>query len=307
MGNCHVILKDTQQARRALARAAVETPEDLDVLIPLAMAQEQLGSPDDAMRTYLSAQRLDPNNRQAEMGLMRVRGMTGAQALRVERESTEPPSPDDDSVMLETKADAAFRSGRYLAASRLLERALLALGEEKPGPRLLRNLAVAFDRSGQRAKALEAYDAAIQRNDADSDLYHRFGKLLAQHGHQEKAVSHLARAAELAPSLWQASDDLGHLLMKRGDTVGAEKAFTQVIRVNPSYASGLQNLAKVQVDNERPAAAVNTLKRWADLSRQDPAPVLAMAALLDRMKREPEKAKALAEACRRGAKTACAP
>jgi tetratricopeptide (TPR) repeat protein len=67
-------------------------------------------------------------------------------------------------------------------------------------------------------------------------VWANLGALYQQVGELDKAVSAMSRAAALAPESWQIAVNLGNYEMAVGDTLSAQAAYDQAIRINPDVA-----------------------------------------------------------------------
>ena len=92
--------------------------------------------------------------------------------------------------------------------------------------------------AGRDADARAAYGQAIQASPDSAFLYHELGMLEQQAGMADAALEHLTRAAGLDPSDNLALIQIGELLERRGDFVGAEAAYRKAVALEPSAEIG---------------------------------------------------------------------
>lgn len=309
LGRCLLMTGDLLGAEEALLDARSKAPDRIDILLSLAAALEQTGTRDaDALAAYSDALRVEPDNRAAQLGLVRleVAGDNPEDAAARLLALAEGGDPDAEALGRtgrEALGHAAFRARDYKEAATQYAAAVEQAGDEAT-PDLLRNLALALDYAGMRGAA-RAYKAAIQASPRDAELRHAYGRLLARAGDWSRAASVLEGAARLDPARWQALFDLGTASLGAGDASSAARAFGLVVRQRPNDQAALQNLGKAQIDGGNTEDAIQTFGRLATLRPADPQPVLTMAVLMHRMKRSEEAEALFASACRLGAQEAC--
>ena len=88
--------------------------------------------------------------------------------------------------------------------------------------------------AGRDADARAAYGQAIQASPDSAFLYHELGMLEQQAGMSDTALEHLTRAAGLDPTDNLALIQIGELLERRGEFVGAEAAYRKAVALEPS-------------------------------------------------------------------------
>ena len=109
------------------------------------------------------------------------------------------PDPKDRAPILKVLAhvEDLLNAKQYPAAVRAMEPGL-KLDPANPLGHLY--LAIAFERTGQFERAIEVYEEAIRMNVRTDQVYARLGKDELRLQHLDKAVSAMARAAELNPT-----------------------------------------------------------------------------------------------------------
>ena len=293
-------------AVETLTRALDVAPEDPDVLVPLATALEATGEKEQAATLYEKARALAPEHKAASLGAMRAGAETAAApeiAAQIEEEEAAG-QVDDDPVSLETRGDAAFKGGRHFLAAKLFKKAVDA-SEGEPDERLLRNLAAAYEASGQPSKAIAAYKRVLQAAPDDGELHYRYAKLLLSAGRRSDGKRALAKTASVDKARWQASFDLGLLEMEDSQHTKAARAFERVLDQMPNHVPALNNLGHSQLQAGDKKGALKTFEALTRAQPSDPNPWLNVAALYQQMSRERDMVSALAQACQRGAQHAC--
>jgi Flp pilus assembly protein TadD/peroxiredoxin len=91
------------------------------------------------------------------------------------------------------------------------------------------------------AAALAAFERAAQATPNSSTLY-RLGTLLAKSGQPARARNAFERALALKPDLAEASNDLGALLAQEGELPAAIERFRAALAAAPDYPDALNNL-----------------------------------------------------------------
>jgi Tfp pilus assembly protein PilF len=94
---------------------------------------------------------------------------------------------------------------------------------------------------GLDAAAVVAFERAAQANPGASTLY-RLGTLLARSGETARAREAFERALALQPDLAEANNDLGALLAQGGDLEAAIGRFRAALASTPDYPDALNNL-----------------------------------------------------------------
>jgi tetratricopeptide (TPR) repeat protein len=176
----------------------------------------------------------------------------------------------------------------YLAVAQVTERSNLkagiprlesAISKQKPAEaRFYFELAEAYWKSGETAKALPWYEEALRRKPDDRASLRNYGAALRRHGDLSKAASVLERAGDDAAALTtlgdvylslgrvddaervlrraaaidpdspEANNNLGQALARKGDPDSAINALRNAIRVRPDYAAAHNSLANLLAD-----------------------------------------------------------
>ena len=111
--------------------------------------------------------------------------------------------------------------------------------------------------NGLERAAVMAFEHAAQANPGASTLY-RLGTLLARSGEPARAREAYERALALQPDLAEASNDLGALLAQAGDLGAAIDRFRAALVAAPDYPDALNNLgyALLLTGNDQEARAL---------------------------------------------------
>jgi tetratricopeptide (TPR) repeat protein len=147
---------------------------------------------------------------------------------------------EPDYALAHVNLASALRSvGRFDEAIAHYERAL-ALG---PSRVTLFNLANLHHARRDYAKAIDAYERALERAPADPRIHKNLGlSLLADH-QVDRAITHFRQALRLQPSHADAANNLGVALEEQGRIDEAIEAYRQAIRIAPDHSRARSNLA----------------------------------------------------------------
>jgi tetratricopeptide (TPR) repeat protein len=124
-------------------------------------------------------------------------------------------------------------------------------------------LALAYDRLGEREKAIEAYERGLELDANYGPLYVRLADLLVD-TNRERAVSLCQRALELNPSDSAALFTLGLCAEAAGDQTTALQRYEEALKIAPTYKEAHEAMAAIlagvgrdeEAEQHRAAAAV---------------------------------------------------
>ncbi|MEZ4265367.1 MAG: tetratricopeptide repeat protein [Myxococcota bacterium] len=307
IGNCELVLGKNADAVASLRSALERQADDVDSLVPLALALSNLGKGEESARIFAKVLEIDPDNAQAKRVTARLDAVSGdplkALAALGASEGAEA-APGTGAGDLELAAFAAYRAGYFKQAAETYARAIEAAGEAA-SPGMLKNYAMAEEKAGRTDAAANAYARAMRAAPDDAELPYLLGRLEAARGRRDQAIALLEDSLLKGPGQSAVRFELGVLQLEDGRNKSAAKTFGLLAREQPGNLDVLQNLGKAQVEAGEQADAVSTFQRMAELRPDDPGPVLTAAALMQRLGREADATAALEEACRRGATEAC--
>jgi tetratricopeptide (TPR) repeat protein len=98
-------------------------------------------------------------------------------------------------------------------------------------------LGLAADARGENQEALSQYQAALQNNPNDSNLYYKLGLILDKAGKLDGAVAYLQKSVELDPSNTIARFNLGVVLMQQSNYGRGLRELGEVLRIHPHDAA----------------------------------------------------------------------
>ncbi|MEC9072536.1 MAG: tetratricopeptide repeat protein, partial [Myxococcota bacterium] len=302
LGRCLAELGRSQRAVIELERAVTRPNPDPDALSLLGEHLETLGRTREAIGAYERTLRWSPGHPTASPSLARLRAADGDldgvnQWVKAGARGV---SDTDKRALV---AHASFQAGRFDEAVDAYE-ALVAEGSE-PSPAVLRNHAIALERSGKLRRAMRAYERAIEASGEDAELHLALGHLLRSDGRARRSVGHLTRGLALTPDSRAGRFELGLAQLDLRDYEKAAAAFSAVLKTSPGDLDALKNLGAAQVGMGAMPAALATYRALGASRPGDGAIQLTIGVVLTRMGRSEEAALALRRACSLGAEEAC--
>lgn len=175
---------------------------------------------------------------------------TDAQGLAV----PEPPVPPD---LDEFDPRAAVRIRAGLARVAADGHSAAAWGE----------LGALYTSERLKGQAIECFEVAERLDPSQPKWPYRLGIMLAQSGALGAAQAAMQRSLALEPDYPPSHARLGNSCLDLGDLDGAERSFRAAIERDSTYPGGWWGLARVELQRDRPAAAIAILER---LTAEDP-------------------------------------
>ena len=114
-------------------------------------------------------------------------------------------------------------------------------------------------------KAPELYARAIEQGDCVADCYCNLGIIESQKGNSTRAFDCFTSALKEDPRHCEAHYNLANLYFDLNDFRLAQVHYQMAAGISPTFANVYFNLALVQVINNEPAAAVDTLHKYQQL------------------------------------------
>jgi tetratricopeptide (TPR) repeat protein len=105
------------------------------------------------------------------------------------------------------------------------------------------------------------YKDALALAPEDSFLHGNFAQFLDQTGDLAEAIKEQRRVGELLPQTPTVPCKVGLLLVRQGNTVEAEKSFSQALAIRSDYVPALNQLALILANQQKTAEAVKCLTR----------------------------------------------
>jgi tetratricopeptide (TPR) repeat protein len=244
-------LRGTRDRDWLKVREALVAGRDPVMLVAGADAARSKVSPERALKLYNEAARLDPGNRDAQLGRAAIFAASGRHA----------------------EAAAAYRTairlapedpGPYEELSRLPELA----PEERA-----RLLIQAGDLRAERLELKRAQRAYRQASELDGNAVAstrgRAGELHERVGNRSEALLAYQEAVSLDPGDTEALVGLGRTRRYLEDYAGAEQALLAALAIRPNHQPALEALGTVLVESSRPAEAIPHLEKAVSLEPSD--------------------------------------
>jgi len=256
-----------------------------------------------AIGHYQRVLRIDPTNGPVRRALERLGVATDTPAST--QAGPEGATGKKTARDYEIEGDAAFKGRQYRRAAAYFTKALEV--SDKPDARLVKNLALALHKSGQKREAAQAWSALVKVSPRDGDAWFQLGRLLIDLKRGGDAKRAFERAAAVDSRRWEAHFELGRIALANRDWSEAARRYRAVLKRNSRNSAAMNNLGKALMEAGETAGAATAFVQLSRLRPRDPAPLLTAAGLFKMAKRPQDAAAALAEACRRGARQACQP
>jgi tetratricopeptide (TPR) repeat protein len=234
-------------------KAVSEAPEDPERRTAFAKVLYQLARYPEATRQAMKAAELAPNSVEPQLLLYRGYQLTHDR----------------------TGAGAALDRARAIAPEDI---------------RVLSEVAVMAQQGGDRAQAIEAYEAITRLDPSDAEAWLALGALYAEAGQLGKSAGAYEKVSSLSPeSAHQAFFNLGALLLNRSHPTEADKrraadAFRHAVELKPDYAAAHQQLGFALLGLGDVQGARLSLERYVELV-PGAADAKQMKALLEQLKR----------------------
>ena len=103
--------------------------------------------------------------------------------------------------------------------------------------------AVTLHKSGQIAEAQALYEKVLTLDPNNADAHQLLGVLCHRQGDVERGLGLLKRAVELDPKNPYTRNNLGGVLQNIGNSIDAEREFSEALRLLPNYTDALANRA----------------------------------------------------------------
>ncbi len=241
-------LRRTRDRDWLKVREALVAGRDPVMLVAGADSALIKAGPERALKLYSQAARLDPRNRDAQLGRADVLVDTGrhAEAVPAYRAAIELAPEDPEPYEKLARLTELAPEER----ARLLVRAGDLRAERLESDRAQR----AYREAGE----LDASIAASTRSKA-ADLHDRIGS------HSEALLAY-QDAVSLDAGNSEALAGLGRTRHRLGDYAGAEQALLAALAIRPNHQPALEMLGRVLVESDRPAEAIPHLEKAVELA-----------------------------------------
>lgn len=165
-------------------------------------------------------------------------------------------------------------SGFYERQGRLGDAVALYTAElaKRPADEVLRfALAVALDRSGAWAKAVEEMKVLVQANPQNAPALNFIAYTLADRGGDlDEAERYMKLALAVRPDSPAYLDSMGWVLHKKGDTAGALDYLERAVAGSPDEPTLLEHLGEASLKAGRKGRAAEVFRRALELLKDSP-------------------------------------
>lgn len=172
------------------------------------------------------------------------------------------------------KGEALLKQGDLPGAVKMLERAVREIPEQAQA---WNHLGLAYHYSGQRDKAVAAYNSALEKNRNLAVVHHNLARLYLERGDLNPAIDSLTRYLILKPEAQDAWLDLGICQLKTRQWDAAERTLLAYARSNPRSVEALNGLGLIQVQRRKYREAYTQFHAASQVQPVQAAAVLNMA------------------------------
>jgi type IV pilus assembly protein PilF len=198
----------------------------------------QQGDPTSALREFLEAERLNPQDAQIQYALGLALNAKGRYLEALEHYkralSLDPKYSEAHNAMGATYLEI----GQWDEAIHEFNLVLQDILYLTPFY-VLNNLGWAYYKKGDLPRAIEYYRRALGMKPDFGLAYYNSGLAYRDQKQEDQAIAAFQKAADLAPGLLDAHFQLGKLYFETGKTQQAQKSFEEVVRLSPRSESAL--------------------------------------------------------------------
>jgi tetratricopeptide (TPR) repeat protein len=225
-GRMLVAAERAEEAARALRQGLAWSPESLPGWQSLGEALTRLG-----------------HRQEAEAALQKFRQLSQARGDRPTLEQRLRVQTTDATAVALSDAAEAISRGELDKALRIV-RLEAGLAPEDPRPHLLEaRICLSLSRLDE---ALQAAEAAVRTGPQMADAYYQRGVVHLARKATDAGEADLRQALSLAPAHSAALNDLGALLMTRGDLAAAQPLWEKAVALRPDDKLAAENLRQLK-------------------------------------------------------------
>ena len=156
----------------------------------------------------------------------------------------------------------AYQKTDYPQARDLLKQ---AIRQDEHKPLYHYNLALAWEKIGDRDEAIRAYENALRLKPNYVEAQSNLGNVFREQGNLNAAISAYERVIQLKPDFASGYNNLGVALKESHDLDRAVKVYQQALRLDPNNAESHYNLGMVYIEREQGAKAAPAFQKALDL------------------------------------------
>ncbi|MBI5753489.1 MAG: serine protease [Hydrogenophilales bacterium] len=131
------------------------------------------------------------------------------------------------------------------------------------------SLGIAYDKAGQTAKAIEAYQQALRIDPEDAEAWNNLGYAYDIAGQIAKAIEAYQQALRINPAYAAAWYNLGIAYDNAGQIAKAIEAYQQALRINPEDANAWNNLGVAYDNAGQTARAIEAYQQALRINPED--------------------------------------
>ena len=287
VGVIHWKADETEPALEAFQRAVKENPASAEYRVRLGQALARLDRGAEAIAELKQAAELDPDSFEAHYQLGRTLLEQGenkeaahehieiAKRLKAKGQTT---TNSDRSYLSYRQGLSALEQGRLRDAIQMLTAALDAVGSEAA---VRSALGIAYQRTGDRAKAGEQFRRVIELTPDSPDGRLNYGTLLMLNGDAAGAEREFQECLRIDPNFAEAHYNLGIVFASGRRWKGAIASLTTTLRLQPNHVRARWNLARVLRDSGDHSAALEEYRKACSADRTLAQACLENGELLD--------------------------
>jgi tetratricopeptide (TPR) repeat protein len=283
---------DSRVMLDAMLKANPGSPDVLFQLGVVNLAENKFKEAEDAFRR---SYQLNPANSRGLMGIVETSMAQNKtdEALKIlQSESDKAPNRTD---LLMAVGNTAVRAGKYDFAIQAFTRLLAQVDKGKPQGDVhlrlgetyrrkgdlnssiqelqkaretlpdnivvLSTLGLVFDAAGRKAEARQVYEATIKLDPNNAVALNNLAFLLAETGGDlDIALTQAQRAKQLLPSLFEISDTLGWIYLKKNMTDNAVDVFKELVSKQPNHSTYHFHLGMAYSQKGEKSKALDQLK-----------------------------------------------
>ncbi len=160
----------------------------------------------------------------------------------------------------------------------------------------LRSLGAALLDGGDLAQAVTTLERAREVAPSDAGAHYQLGRAYRQLGRRPEAMAELKRTIQLDPEYVEAHNALGNVQLESGLAAEAEVAFRESLRLKPDFAEGHNDLANLLAGKQDFAQAEHHFAQAIKLAPAQAATRFNFGVVLAMQRRFPEAQKQFEEA-----------